>query len=72
MLLVWMTRVREWRALAELDARLLEDIGVAPEAAERECAKPFWRRGEDARQPVPRPGSATVSLLHLRQFASGP
>ena len=36
-------RVRQRRALAQLDRRLLRDIGVTPEQAEREAAKPFWR-----------------------------
>lgn len=36
-------RSRQRRALARLDARLLRDIGVSVEQAEREAAKPFWR-----------------------------
>jgi uncharacterized protein YjiS (DUF1127 family) len=36
-------RIRQRRALARLDARLLRDIGVSPEQARRETAKPFWR-----------------------------
>jgi uncharacterized protein YjiS (DUF1127 family) len=70
-LLSWMARARQRRALGELDARLLEDIGVTREAAERESAKPFWHPGEDARQPSPRPGSATVALLHLQRSPIG-
>jgi len=36
-------RLRQRRALARLDARLLRDIGVTAEQAERESSKPFWR-----------------------------
>lgn len=36
-------RSRQRRALARLDARLLRDIGVSPEQARSETAKPFWR-----------------------------
>ena len=35
--------VRQRRALAQLDSRLLDDIGVSREDAVREAAKPFWR-----------------------------
>ena len=35
--------VRQRRALAQLDGRLLDDIGVMPQDAAREVAKPFWR-----------------------------
>ena len=39
----WYERSRQRLALANLDDRLLDDIGVTfPEAA-REVAKPFWR-----------------------------
>lgn len=38
-----MARRRQRQALAELDDRLLADIGVSRGAAARECAKPFWR-----------------------------
>ncbi len=34
---------RQRRAPAQLDRRLLDDIGVTPEAARRESSKPFWR-----------------------------
>jgi uncharacterized protein YjiS (DUF1127 family) len=34
----WLQR----QTLAELDAHLLNDIGISREAADRECAKPFW------------------------------
>lgn len=36
-------RHRQRDDLAELDDHLLADIGVTRDAAERECAKPFWR-----------------------------
>ena len=39
----WMGRARQRHALGDLDARLLGDIGVTWEAAQRECATPFWR-----------------------------
>ena len=39
----WIDRCRQRGALAELDQRLLDDIGVSREAAAREAAKPFWR-----------------------------
>ena len=35
-------RQRQRNALADLDARLLADIGVTPDAARAEAAKPFW------------------------------
>lgn len=39
----WMQRRRQRLDLAALDDRLLRDIGVTPEQAGREIAKPFWR-----------------------------
>ncbi len=36
-------RQRQRRALRQLDDRLLDDIGITREAAEREAAKPFWQ-----------------------------
>lgn len=36
-------RTRQRRALARLDARLLADVGLTPDDAVREYAKPFWR-----------------------------
>ncbi len=36
-------RRRQRLALARLDPRLLDDIGVSAEAARREAAKPPWR-----------------------------
>ena len=44
---LWIDRSRQRRALGEiagLDDHLLRDIGVARDAAQRETAKPFWRR----------------------------
>lgn len=35
----WRTR----RMIAELDARLLKDIGASPSDAREEANKPFWR-----------------------------
>jgi uncharacterized protein YjiS (DUF1127 family) len=46
---VWGTVQKAWRryrsrqALAQLDARLLRDIGVTPMEASNEMNKPFWR-----------------------------
>jgi uncharacterized protein YjiS (DUF1127 family) len=39
---MWLERSRQRRALAELDERLLRDIGVTSAQARREAAKPFW------------------------------
>lgn len=39
---VWSERVRQRRALARLDDRLLDDIGVTRELAQYEIRKPFW------------------------------
>jgi uncharacterized protein YjiS (DUF1127 family) len=39
----WIERSRQRHALAELDGRLLKDIGVTRAQAAREIAKPFWR-----------------------------
>jgi uncharacterized protein YjiS (DUF1127 family) len=38
-----MERSQQRRALAELDDRLLRDIGLTREDALQECANPFWR-----------------------------
>lgn len=38
---LWKTH-RERRALAELEPRLLRDIGIDPGAAAREIERPFW------------------------------
>ncbi len=37
-----MTRRRDRHRLAHLDPHLLRDIGLDPQDARRECAKPFW------------------------------
>ncbi|MGH6816806.1 MAG: DUF1127 domain-containing protein [Hyphomicrobiaceae bacterium] len=42
LLRTWMERGRQRQALAELDDRLLRDIGVTRAQAEREIAKPSW------------------------------
>jgi uncharacterized protein YjiS (DUF1127 family) len=39
----WIERSRQRRALAELDDRLLRDIGLTRDEARRECANPFWK-----------------------------
>jgi uncharacterized protein YjiS (DUF1127 family) len=40
---LWHERTRQRAQLARLDDSLLRDIGVSRDAAEAECAKPFWR-----------------------------
>jgi uncharacterized protein YjiS (DUF1127 family) len=39
----WIERSRQRRALAELDDRLLRDIGLTRDEARREFASPFWK-----------------------------
>ena len=39
----WQERAEERYALAELDDRLLRDIGLDRIAAAREARKPFWQ-----------------------------
>lgn len=39
---IWRARVRQRKALANLDDRLLYDVGISREQAVREVAKPFW------------------------------
>ncbi|MBO6724840.1 MAG: DUF1127 domain-containing protein [Rhizobiaceae bacterium] len=39
----WYDRHLQRRVLAELDARMLADIGLTPNEAAREARKPFWR-----------------------------
>jgi len=42
----WFQRSHQRRALAELDDRMLRDIGVTHSQARREAAKPFWCAGK--------------------------
>jgi uncharacterized protein YjiS (DUF1127 family) len=42
----WYQRSCQRRALAELDDRMLRDIGVTRSQAQREAAKLFWRASE--------------------------
>lgn len=42
-LVVWLERARERRALCRLDDHLLKDIGLSRADIEREGGKPFWR-----------------------------
>lgn len=39
----WMQRWQTRRSLARLDARMMADAGLEPEAVAAEIAKPFWR-----------------------------
>ena len=39
----WQDRVRGRRDLARFSQRDLRDIGLTPDAAAREVAKPFWQ-----------------------------
>ena len=39
----WLERSRGRTALAELDVRMLRDIGIDQIAADEEVRKPFWR-----------------------------
>lgn len=43
LLAVWYARLKQRQDLAELDPRLLRDIGVSRAEAAREAEKPFWR-----------------------------
>jgi uncharacterized protein YjiS (DUF1127 family) len=38
-----MTRHRDRKALSQLDAHLLRDIGLSPDDARAECAKRYWQ-----------------------------
>jgi uncharacterized protein YjiS (DUF1127 family) len=39
----WRSRARQRRRLIELTANQLYDVGITPEGARAEAAKPFWR-----------------------------
>ena len=39
----WQERGRTRKALHQLDDHLLKDIGLTPEEASREVARPFWQ-----------------------------
>ncbi|MFN4100321.1 MAG: DUF1127 domain-containing protein [Pararhodobacter sp.] len=41
-LAAWRDLRRQRRALAELEAHSLHDIGITPEDARREALRPFW------------------------------
>lgn len=43
LLTVWENRLRQRSALTHMDQHLLEDMGLTPEDAAKEAAKPFWR-----------------------------
>jgi uncharacterized protein YjiS (DUF1127 family) len=40
---IWERRLAYRDALATMEAYQLEDVGISPEDAAREAAKPFWR-----------------------------
>ncbi|MDP6708402.1 MAG: DUF1127 domain-containing protein [Alphaproteobacteria bacterium] len=42
-LLAWQDRAQQRYRLAEMDDRMLKDIGVGHASARAEAAKPFWR-----------------------------
>lgn len=39
----WGQRSRSRRHLGTLDARLLQDVGLSAQVAQREAQKPFWK-----------------------------
>ena len=43
MLAAWDQRRISRNALTRLDDHILRDIGLTPDQAQTECAKPFWR-----------------------------
>lgn len=43
LLLGWLDRARERRALGRLDDRMLADLGLSRADADAEVDKPFWR-----------------------------
>ncbi len=42
-LLIWQERDRQRRALAQLDARMLNDVGLNRAEVAMELRKPFWQ-----------------------------
>jgi uncharacterized protein YjiS (DUF1127 family) len=42
-LLTWHQRVQDRRALGQLDAHMLHDIGLSRADVESEASKPFWQ-----------------------------
>ncbi len=44
LLVTWQERAEQRHCLAQLDDRLLRDVGLDRLDAAREAAKPFWRR----------------------------
>ena len=42
----WLQGNRQRRALAELDDRMLRDIGATRSQAQRETERPFWSAGK--------------------------
>ncbi len=42
-LLLWQRRANERHALAELDDKILRDLGLSRSEVARELRKPFWR-----------------------------
>jgi len=42
-LLTWQERARQRHSLANLDDRLMKDMGLTPSQVEQELRKPFWR-----------------------------
>lgn len=42
-IILWLERSRQRKALATLDDRLLADIGLTRKDARRESSKPFWK-----------------------------
>jgi len=40
---IWLERSKQRNALAKLDDRLLDDIGLNRDQVEHEISKPFWK-----------------------------
>lgn len=45
----WYVCARSRRHLAELDGRMLKDIGLSESDRRRECARPFWHASDASR-----------------------